>query len=441
MALNAAAVWEIRTTGNDANGGAFRAGGTGTDYSIQDSPQVTIDGATITATVHTATTQLNIVGYTVSAVDVNNHVNIAGGTMTAGTYEITAVDIPNNRWTIDRAGGTATQTGTGRMGGAKLTPGSVAPLIVAGNSIYQKAGTYPITSASTNIAGGCVTLTARLYWEGYQNTRGDMGTKPLWQASAISTAVILTHTLDAIYVNLSIDGAGLTSISGFSSSGRSSFIKCVAMNCTNTGFTGSGTSTLYDRCRSTANTTAGSGFLNGIAFGCVADANTVAGFTSTNCINCIAYANSGASTDGFTTAANNVQWINCTAYGNGRDGFASGATVALRWFNCIAEGNTQYGYNGSTNPKTLINCAAYNNTAGPTNGTFVVTLGFITGTASFFVNAAAGNFALNTNAGGGAVLRAAGVMGVFPDAISTGYQDVGAVQHIDPPSNVFVLNE
>ncbi len=49
-------------------------------------------------------------------------------------------------------------------------------------------------------------------------------------------------------------------------------------------------------------------------------------------------------------------------------------------------------------------------------------------TADPFVNAAAGNFALNTTAGGGALLRAAGFPGVFPGALSTGYLDIGAVQ-------------
>ncbi len=39
MALPATAVWEVRTTGNDSNGGYFATvGGFGTDYSQQDSP-------------------------------------------------------------------------------------------------------------------------------------------------------------------------------------------------------------------------------------------------------------------------------------------------------------------------------------------------------------------------------------------------------------------
>ncbi len=36
MPLSATCQWEIRTTGNDNNGGAFRVGSSGVDYSQQD---------------------------------------------------------------------------------------------------------------------------------------------------------------------------------------------------------------------------------------------------------------------------------------------------------------------------------------------------------------------------------------------------------------------
>lgn len=114
MAIGTTCTFEVRTTGNDANGGFFDgvSGTPGTDRSQQDGPHVTIDGTTITATVHTATDQLTLSGYTVSAADAGNAVNINGGTATAGRYRITAVDTVNNRWTLDRSAGTSTQTAT-----------------------------------------------------------------------------------------------------------------------------------------------------------------------------------------------------------------------------------------------------------------------------------------------------------------------------------------
>ena len=79
----------------------------------------------------------------------------------------------------------------------------------------------------------------------------------------------------------------------------------------------------------------------------------------------------------------------------------------------------------------FLNCATYNNTSGASH--FLDTnVGGVVLTADPFVNAAAGNFALNATAGGGAACRAAGVLGVFPGALSTGYLDIGAVQHADP---------
>ena len=126
MALPTALIHECRIGSNDANSGGFRSGGTGTDRTLQTAAHVVVDGATITAVVHTTTTQLTLTGYTVAATDVDNTYLIAGGTATAGLYHITAVDIPNNRWTMDRSVGTAAQTSTGNMGGAKATPGSRA---------------------------------------------------------------------------------------------------------------------------------------------------------------------------------------------------------------------------------------------------------------------------------------------------------------------------
>lgn len=75
--------------------------------------RVVINGVATTATVHTTTSQLTITGHTVSSADIRSLVNITGGTMTAGVYEITAVDTANNRWTLDRSAGTAGQTGIG----------------------------------------------------------------------------------------------------------------------------------------------------------------------------------------------------------------------------------------------------------------------------------------------------------------------------------------
>jgi len=112
--------------------------------------------------------------------------------------------------------------------------------------------------------------------------------------------------------------------------------------------------------------------------------------------------------------------------------------------NNIFYGNGGFGCNlttGSTYPGLVVNAgnnAFGSNTSGarnnlPTESTDVAL------TADPFVNTAGGNFALNNTAGGGAALRAVGIPGVFPAGLTTGYMDIGAVQHQDSASGGGIL--
>ena len=99
-------------------------------------------------------------------------------------------------------------------------------------------------------------------------------------------------------------------------------------------------------------------------------------------------------------------------------------------------GNGGYGANlttGATYPGIIV-IAGYNafgnNTSGARNNLPTETSD-VTLTADPFTNAAGGNFALNNTVGGGAACRAAGIPGVFPGGLTTGYIDIGAVQHQD----------
>ena len=152
--------WYMRAGGSDTNGGGYDgenyAGGV--NYADQDSPQATL---TTSSTVHSTTTQINVaVGdYTVTANDVGNCILITSGTATQGYYFITTVDIPNNRWTMDRSVGASSATVAGKMGGAHAsfkqymtggaagTPSITSPLI-AGNTINVRgSGTDNGTTA------------------------------------------------------------------------------------------------------------------------------------------------------------------------------------------------------------------------------------------------------------------------------------------------------
>ena len=81
-----------------------------------------------------------------------------------------------------------------------------------------------------------------------------------------------------------------------------------------------------------------------------------------------------------------------------------------------------------------VNCATYNNTSGAFSNAANRAVGSVILTADPFVNAAGGDFALNTTAGGGAACRNVGFPGVFPGGLTTGYADIGAAQHKDKSS-------
>lgn len=426
MALNAAMVWEVRTTGSDNNGGGFKTGATGTDHTLQDAAFATLTAA---SKVHSTTTQINVAAgdYTVAAGDVGNVLQITGGTATAGFYEITVADTANNRWTLDRSAGTNNQSVVGAMGGAMLSPGKIAGVVVAGNIVFIKSGTYSITTASTNVAAGCIATAAIVTWSGYNTTRtvGNTDTRPVLQIN-VTTATIVTGTLGN-FINITFDGNTQTSSKGFS--GVNSIVQCHF-----TGFTNSAinAAAMCKNCSFTACTTTAV-IVSAACVDCEAYANTVTPFQSSSlCIRCIAYANTGATTDGFSISGV-ATWLDCTSYNNGRDGFRWAGGNHHLLVNCYAETNAGFGFNSSARTP-LINSGAYNNTSGATTGT-VDSIGFITPTASVFTNAAGNDFSLNNTASAGALLRNAGYPTTFLRGTTPTYLDVGAARHQDPSSS------
>ena len=101
--------------------------------------------------------------------------------------------------------------------------------------------------------------------------------------------------------------------------------------------------------------------------------------------------------------------------------------------NCIFSQNNQYGIelDSAADHHEDYNAFYANGVAARKN---VVQTGphDVTLTADPFVNAAGGNYALNTAVGGGAACRAAGFPGAMLDAVNIGYLDIGALQHADP---------
>lgn len=435
MALPSTAVFEVRQGASDLNGGGFNPsrGGKGVDRSQQDGPHVDIDNGELVVTVHTTTTQVSGTFLTVSTADLGNFLQITGGTATAGVYEITAVDTINRRWTLDRSAGTAGQTIVGRMGGAFATPGFACGIATSASSAAAYStiwvrGTHQITSSSSNVSNGRLALPSFTQLRGYGSTRGD-GVKATLNA-AIASITVVTVTSSGInngwVRDIAVTNTGVNvNVTGFDrGSGSNGFaIDCSATACS-TGFT----LPYCIRCVASSGTI---GFApnQGVLFACIANGNTSHGFGSGNgnpktFDKCIAYGNGGA---GFVLS-DGGNMSSCTSYNNTSHGISvTGGTQAGCIIGCLLVNNGGAGESGSQGKFIAINNATYNNTGGA-GFSGSVNSGNIALAAAPFVNAASGNFALNSTAGGGAACKAAGIPGAFPSGLTTGYLDIGAVQ-------------
>lgn len=438
MAISANAVIEIRTGGSDTNGGGYVTGSGTTDYSQQNGKRTGADVTDISVTdgVANGTTTFTSATANFSAQLVGNLVYFAGGTGSiAGTWRQITARASTTSITLDAS--IAASTGmTVNIGGALASLGQAGAILSTnGQVIHWKSGAYSLTSASNNVSGGCFSrpgVSISIY--GYNSTRGDMSdTKPVLTATgAISsfTMVNVGASGGGVQANFELDGGSKTSSRGLNSAGGLAY-RVKASNCTNGGIFSSGTGTA-DTCEATGCSSQPAFSAWSYAYDCIAHDNTITGFGGNGAFyhSCIADTNTGASSDGFTSGSS-CRFVNCNAYNNGRDGIRIAAAMSeVR--NCLVEGHTAggaVGINAQGNSNVfLFNNGVYNNTTNVSNaGSNVLTISTVTGTGSFFVNAAGGNFALNNTAGAGAAARAAGVPGVIPNG-GTGYLDLGALQ-------------
>lgn len=416
------------TTGHDDNAGFFdgalgTAGGAN-DRAWNNSP-VIFDGATITATVHTTTTQINVTGYTVAAGDVGNVFRSIGGTGTAGRYRITAVDTVNNRWTVDAAAGTAGQTLTGRLGGAILSPAIAASL--AGSTalrIFVEQGTYNFTSTA-NVAGGCVSCPSARWYGHATGNRNDRSAGPTFVRASGSSFVMVAQLGDAYIENVTVDQSSGTAVDGFVSYGV--YRQCRVVNIGGSSSRGFSDGQAIDCVATGSGTSSGRiGFNNLIAFRCVASNTSASNFTGFAGITGrpVSYCVAILCSVGFNSGAgNSCSMFNCTAV-SCTTGFTLGSpTQAIE--NCLAASCTT-GFSTNT-LLAMFNCAGYNNTTN-VSGSPRINAGFVSLTADPFVNSAGGDYSLNTAVGGGAACRSVGV-GTFTGLSSTtSYPDIGAVQ-------------
>lgn len=448
MALSALTVFEVRTTGSDTNGGGFVTGASGTDWSQQNSTQYSVtDGVAIgTTTITSATAAFgtDVVG---------NIMYLTGGTgsITAQWRQIVS---RSSATTIVIDASISASTGmTLHIGGALASPGQASAVMVSGNDLWIKAGTYSITSASVNVSGGCLnnisssSRTNQSFIRGYSVTRGDNVSGAILQLN-VSTATIMAGLNGVVVQNLTLDGNAQTTSKGISGSGGNSFRvrNCLIENFTNGGINAGAAVSMAENCDFTGCSSqgcyVGSTALVSRAWRCRFYSNTVTpigGGVSAD--HCLIYNNSGASTDGFSDGDAAVIVQNCTIFGNGRHGLNIGGntnSMCGMFTNNLLVNNGGFGisFGASGMENTLaINNAFYNNTSGAVSSGGL-TEGNVTLSADPFVASGSSNFALNNTASAGASCRAAGFPGAFPGALTTGYVDIGCAQHQDSGGGV-----
>ena len=429
------------------------------DYSQQNGAQVTYTDLASAGAGLVATS----VAHPFGKQQVGNALQITGGTnFNTGIYVLASVAA--GAGTFVGAGNMESgigASGTGGLGGAFATPGKAGGFKVAGNDVlWQANGTTPynLSSASANVAGGIVSDTTGgvdqtnpTWWVGWNTVRTLYNTDATWpilNANAQTTLTLISFI--GAYTrarNIVVDGNSKASLTGLNQNANYSKIDNIkAQNCTVIGidFQGgncvSGIALSATTCSGTAGIRVGNSGTNANALACESYANTTHGFQMQNnslAIGCISSANSGGSSQGFNGGSVGYNCFSCVAYNNGAEGFDCSNSIGnILLVNCIAEANLASGYKtGAVRGLVkLLNCGGYNNTGGNfTTTNLLDVLNFITNTTgTFFTNPGSGDFSLNNTANQGALARAAGFPGVMPRGTTTGYLDVGAVQHADP---------
>lgn len=439
MALNAACVFEFRTTGNAANGGGFKTGASGTDRSQSDTPHATLTTLSVVSAATDVVT-VSLTDYTVTTNDVGNIWRNTGGTSTAGWYEIIAVDTGLNTWQLDRAVGTAAQTCAGRMGGAISTfQDAFFETLEPGNKVWIKAGTYNMTESLSVAKDG--TSNKHIVIEGYNSARGDApvvgsGNQPSLVATASNFTLIFDDRWS--FFNLQYT-QGATQTAGWRADTNTEIRECkgiISNNSTSAECFDFSVSNalLISNCEASIGGASGVGFVlsggtPGTARECYIHGGST-GIVAGTGLKLLKTIIAGATTAiDFTTTAEG--WIvdQCTLYG-AETPAGTGIDIDNILENIQITNTIIYGFTTGINQATGVSTTAlidYNNFFNNTTDRTNVEVGaHDTALDPQFTNAAAGDFSVGAN------MKAVGFPGVFPGGLSTGYLDIGAVQRQEP---------
>ena len=451
MALSATTVWEVQTGGSDTNGGGFKTGASGTDWTQQTAAQYSVTDAvtngTTTITSATASFGTDVVG---------NVLYIAGGTgsIVAARYEIVS---RTNSTTIvvDRSTGLSAGTGaTLKIGGALQTLATLEASNVAGNKAWIKSGTYTLTSKVTLAITGDAT-NGSVLWQGYQTTRGDnTGTQPDITSSTSALTLFESGLMAARkFKNIKFSHTGASRGIGFDSTAGPQypifFDGCLfdglatAVKCDNLGASNYGEVNLFG-CRIINSTSAGLKATSGLVDSCIisdgssvgvlvgARGSIIAGQISF--VNTIIESNASHGISLGSCDRSPVDVQGCVFHNNTGDGIGSnaGTTGVLEVKNSIFTSNGGYGINVSaqSNRNAVYESNAFkSNTSGSYGTNTTAGTGDITLTVDPFTDAANQDFTLNATAGGGADLKSLALPTTMPFGVTTTNKNIGVAQN------------
>lgn len=448
--------WEVRTTGNDNNGGGFKPGASGTDWSQQNSAQYALTGiASVGAgnTILSASAASDMVGNIAQV--------ISGTNFNTGFFEITSVSVGVS---ITFSTNTASQsicTGVGasgviNIGGGLTTIQKGNDAAINSNTVWIKAATFTLTTGITFANTG--TAASPKIFRGYQTTHGDSGTRPLITTATNSTILCKVSSASGVmWRNINFSNTAGTSARCFSDGSDYGFW-LIWSGCKFTGFTDAieldnivdftGVALQANSCEFTAITgncvkVTGTSVIRGCYLhdctgdGIFSDGPNVVG--SITVLSSVFYKmNHGINTDsGTDTRANNVMIVvdHCSFSDSVSDDILiQNTTRALNVTNSI-------GYNNGTGGSgKFINCpnqlpSIWNNYNAYASGDLTnVTPGVsdVNITGDPFTARASNDFSLNNTAGAGAACRNAGFPSATgPGLFGAGYEDIGALRHQD----------
>ncbi len=423
MALSALIKWLVRTDGADTNGGGFKTGATGTDFSNQAAAQFALTGIATSgagATFLTASAAASMVGNLCQV--------ISGTNFTAGFYEIISVSVGVSV-TVDSNLATGVgASGVINIGGGLLTLAANLTKLVAGNVTYVKSGTYTLTSTLT-YPGTISSLT----WEGFGTTPGDLGTRPLITTATNSTKIWTptNQNTPAKFLNINMSNTAGTRA------------ECIIASTSNPG-----PLVILEKCILDGFSVAIRGDFNGdyyfspLVLISVEIKNSTSHGVFQNgdlyCHDCYIHDNAGS---GIHSDSNNqslsmkvlnhtrvvrnnygidqaalhftstLVLINSIFHSNTNDGVRTTVATLLNliMINNLFTSNGGYGFNASNTVQLITNLNnAYRANVTNARNNLAAGTGDVTLSADPYTNAAGDDYTLNSTAGGGAALRSAG---------------------------------